>query len=97
MSGKKSGSFDKSGIENLAKNKPVVYQIVGKDGKTLYIGSAKRGRVPERLTEHLSGNKDPIPGGKRVKIQQAPSIDAARKSEARMIKLKQPPRNKQGK
>ncbi len=27
MAGKKSGSFDKKGIEGLAKDKPVVYTI----------------------------------------------------------------------
>ncbi len=97
MPGKKSGPFNESGIENLAQNKPVVYEIKNANDKSIYIGSAKRGRVEERLKEHLPGNKNPISGGTKVTIQQAKSIDAAKESEARMIKRKQPPRNKQGK
>ena len=97
MPGKKSGSFDKDGIEALAKNKPVVYDIHDGKGKTLYTGVAKRGRVRERLEEHLAGGPDPVRGGKKVKIQQKSSIDEAKKAEARAIKKKQPPQNKKGK
>ena len=97
MSGKKSGSFDESGIEALAKNKPVVYDIQDDKGKTLYTGVAKRGRVEDRLKEHLPNGPDPIQGGKKVKIQQKPSIAKAEEAEARAIKKKQPPQNKKGK
>lgn len=97
MPKKKSGNFDKEGIEGLAKNKPVVYDIQDAKGKTLYTGVAKRGRVEERLKEHLPKGPDPIRGGKKVKIQQKPSIEVAKKSEARAIKKKKPPQNKRGK
>jgi predicted GIY-YIG superfamily endonuclease len=97
MVGKKSGSFDKSGIEGLAKDKPVVYKIENTQGKNLYTGIAKRGRVEERLKEHLPGGPDPVRGGTKVRIEQKSSIDQARKSEARIIKNEQPPQNKQGK
>jgi len=97
MSGKKSGSFDEKGIENLAKDKPVVYDIQDSKGKTLYTGSAKRGRVEQRLKEHLPGATDPIRGGAKVKIQQKSSIAEAEKAETRAIKRKQPPQNKKGK
>lgn len=97
MSGKKSGSFDKKGIEGLAKNKPVVYNILDKKGNTLYTGSAKRGRVGERLKEHLPGGPDQIRGGTKVKIQQKSSIAEAKKAEARAIKRNKPPQNKKGK
>jgi len=53
MARKKSGNFDKKGIESLAKDKPVVYKIKNDKGKNLYTGVAKRGRVEERLKEHL--------------------------------------------
>ena len=97
MAGKKSGSFDKDGIEGLAKDKPVVYDIQNKAGETLYTGSAKKGRVEQRLKEHLPGGPDPIRGGAKVKIRQKPSIASAQKSEARSIKNKKPPQNKKGK
>ena len=97
MAKKKSGSFDKDGIEGLAKDKPVLYDIEDKNGKTLYTGVAKRGRVEDRLKEHLPGGPDPIRGGAKVKIKQKPSIADAEKAEARAIKQKQPPQNKKGK
>ena len=97
MAGKKSGGFDKEGIENLAKDKPVVYEIQDNQGDPLYVGVAKRGRVEKRLKEHLPGGPDPIRGGIKVKIQQKANIAAAEKAEARAIKAKQPPRNKKGK
>lgn len=97
MAGKKSGSFDEKGIEGLEKNKPVVYNIENKNGKILYIGVAKRGRVEDRLKDHLPGGSDPVRGGTKVKIQQKSSITDARKAESRAIKQKQPPRNKNGK
>ena len=97
MTGKKSGKFDKKGIEGLAKDKPVVYKIEDDKGRNLYTGSAKRGRVEARLKEHLPGGTDPVQDGAKVRIQQRPSIAEARKSEARVIKRSQPPQNKKGK
>jgi len=97
MSGKKSADFDKKGIEGLAKDKPVVYKVEDSKGKNIYTGVAKRGRVEERLKEHLPGGKDPVRGGVRLKILQKSSIDEALRSEARIIKQQQPPQNKKGK
>ncbi len=97
MAGKKSGKFDSSGIEGLAKNKPVVYKIENSKGENIYIGVAKRGRVEERLKEHLPGAQDAIRGGVKVKIQQKSNIAGALKAEARIIKSQQPAQNKKGK
>ena len=97
MSGRKSGKFDKEGIEALAKNKPVVYRIQDQAGNDQYVGIAKRGRVETRLKEHLPGGRDPVREGVKVRILQKSSIQEARKSEARIIKRNQPPRNKRGK
>ncbi len=88
----KNVPFNKTGISKLPDNKPVVYRIGTPGGKTNYIGSAQRGRVQERLQEHL-GN---VPGAK-VQIQQYDSIDKARQSEQRAIARTQPKHNKQGK
>ncbi len=92
--GKKSSDFTEEAIESLAKDKPVVYQILNKNNKNIYTGSAKRGRVEERLKEHLPGGPDPIRGGTKVKIQQKSSVDDAQKAEQRIIKQNKPPQNK---
>lgn len=94
---RKSGDFTKKGIDSLAKDKPVVYKIQNKKGENIYTGSAKRGRVGERLKEHLPGEKDAVRGGTKVIISQKGSIDEALKSEARIIKTQKPPQNKMGK
>lgn len=97
MASRKSGKFNAEGIENLANDKPVVYKIKDEKGNNIYTGSAKRGRVTERLKEHLPTGKDAIRGGKTVEISQKPSIAEARKSEERIIKQAQPRQNKKGK
>ena len=97
MTKKKTGQFSEEGIESLAKNKPIVYRIEDDSGTNIYTGVAKRGRVEDRLKEHLPGGKDPIPGGAKVKIEQKESIAEAEKSEARIIKRAQPRYNEQGK
>ncbi|MCU7932792.1 MAG: hypothetical protein KZQ90_18510 [Candidatus Thiodiazotropha sp. (ex Codakia rugifera)] len=97
MAGKKSGGFNEKGIEGLAKDKPIVYDIEDRNGKTLYTGVAKKGRVEARLKEHLQGGPDPVRGGSKVRIQQKTSIADAEKAEARRIKKLQPPQNKRGK
>ena len=95
MAKKQTSGFNKSGIDSLAQDKPVVYKILNAAGDNVYTGIAKRGRVADRLKEHLPGAKDAIPGGKKVRIEQKPSIDEARKSEARIIKRSKPKHNKQ--
>jgi len=63
----------------------------------LYIGVAKRGRLQERLKEHLPGAKDPIPGATHVKVEYQKSIEDAKDKEASRIAKTQPRHNKQGK
>ena len=92
----KTTKFSKSGIGNLPNDKPFVYKIQSKSGKNNYTGIAKRGRVQERIAEHLPGAKDAVPGVK-VKIQQMNSIDDARKTESRIISRSKPKHNIQGK
>jgi len=88
--------FNKTGIEKLPDDKPVVYKILTDGGKNNYTGVAKRGRVQERLQEHLYNGKDPIPGAK-VQIEQMTSIGEAEAKEARIISRTEPPHNEQGK
>lgn len=67
----KTVKFNQSGAAKLPNDKPVVYKIQTESGNTNYVGIAKRGRVQERIQEHLDAGK--IPGAK-VQIQQMSSI-----------------------
>jgi hypothetical protein len=93
----KTVPFTLEGIAKLPNDKPAVYTITSKGGDPAYIGSAKRGRVEERLKEHLPGGPDPVRGGAKVHISQAPSIKEAQAKETRAINREQPPQNKKGK
>ncbi len=95
MSSRSTG-YSKSSISKLPNDKPVVYKIKSGTGKNNYTGIAKRGRVQERLGEHLSGGKDYIPGS-TVHIEQMNSISDARVKESRIIARSKPKYNKQGK
>lgn len=88
----KSADFNKTGIDKIDSNKPVVYKIETEGGKTNYIGSAGRGNVQDRLNDHLGT----IPGA-NVRIQQFDNVQQAREAEARAIKKTKPKYNKRGK
>ena len=89
--GRKTTSFNKTGISKLPNDKPVLYKIQTPSGKTNYTGIAQKGRVQDRLTEHL-GN---IPGTK-VQIEQFSSIKDAAKKESNVISRNKPRYNKSG-
>ena len=91
---KKTVDFNKSGAAKLPNDKPVVYQIKTAGRKTNYAGVAQRGRVQERIQEHLDAGK--IPGDK-VQIEQVSSIAEARQKEQNIISRSQPKYNDQGK
>ncbi len=93
---RKTVPLNERGIEKLPNDKPVVYSIQTEGGKTTYAGVAKRGRVQERLAEHLPGAKDPVPGAK-VQIEQMPSLAEAQAKEARVISRSKPRYNEKGK
>lgn len=93
---KKTVPFNQTGIGKLPEDKPVMYRILTESGRNNYTGIAQRGRVQDRLMEHLPGAKDPIPGSK-VRIEQMPKIADAQAKETRVIARTKPPHNKQGK
>jgi hypothetical protein len=93
---KKTVDFNKTGIGKLPNNKPVVYKILTESGGNNYTGIAQRGRVGERLEEHLVGGKDYVPGSK-VQIEQMKRIEGTREKESRIISRSDPKYNKQGK
>lgn len=83
-------------IKNLPKDKPVVYKILDKNSENIYTGVAKRGRINDRLKEHLPKGPHPIPGNK-VQIQQKESISEAEKTESIIISRSKPRYNVKGK
>jgi excinuclease UvrABC nuclease subunit len=90
----KTVRFNKAGVAKLPNDKPVVYKIQTSTGKTNYVGIAKRGRVQDRIEEHLDKGK--IPGAK-VHIEQVPSIQDAQEKEQNIISRTQPKYNEQKK
>lgn len=93
---KKTVGFNQRGISRLPDDKPVVYKIQTQGGKNNYTGIAQRGRVQDRIAEHLAGASDAVPGAK-VQIEQMPSIGEACARESRVISRLNPRYNKQGK
>ena len=93
---KKTVKNNKTNIATLANDKPVMYKIKTQGGTVNYVGVAQRGRVHERIGEHLHGEKDYVPGAK-VQIEQFGSIAEARKKEAAAIKSIRPKHNEKGK
>ena len=92
--GRKTVKFNKSGIVNLTNDKPVVYRIMSKRGKTVYAGVASRGRMRDRLEDHLRRGRNRIPGI-TVEIEQLDNIAQARKRELDIIAKTNPKYNKQ--
>lgn len=84
--------FNKKNIEQLPDDKPVVYEGLSGTGDVLYAGSAKKGRVQERLNEHLDTGD--LPGVKKVRIKRMPSVSEARAAEKRIIQQEDPKVNK---
>jgi hypothetical protein len=89
MMSTKKVKYTKEGIGQLPNDKPVLYRIETESKNLNYVGVAKRGRVKERIIEHLGE----IPGA-TVRIEQFSSISNAQKKEAGVIKRNQPKYNK---
>ena len=90
--GRKKVKFNKNGIEQLPNDKPVLYKIKTNSGNPNYFGVAKRGRVKERIKEHIGE----IPGS-MVEIEQFNNLKDAQKKETTAIKRSRPKYNKKWK
>ena len=89
----KTVKLNQAGADKLPDNKPVVYKIKTAGGGTNYVGIAKRGRVRERIQEHLAEERIP---GANIQVEQMPSIGAARQKEKNIIARSNPKYNQQG-
>ena len=85
---RKTAKFNHGGAAKLPNDKPVVYRIQTESGKTNYVGTAKRGRVQERIQEHLDAGN--IPGAK-VQVNRCPAFK--RRRELRRGSLLAPSRS----
>ena len=90
--GKKKVKYNEESLNQLPNNQPVLYRIKTRSGTTNYAGVAKRGRVKQRIAEHIGE----IPGS-TVEIEQFTSIRNAEKKETRVIKRSKPKYNIEGK
>jgi len=89
--------FNETNITKVPKGKPIVYKILDRKGKNIYTGSAKKGRVSQRLEDHLPGARDAFPGSKFFQIKQAKRIREAETQERRIIAQEKPKFNQIGK
>ncbi len=89
---KKTVKYKSSEIDKLPNDRPVVYKIKTASGSNNYTGIAKRGRVNDRIKEHLEG----IPGA-TVQIEQMESISKAQEKESNIIARSKPKYNIRGK
>ena len=87
-------TFTRENIEKLPENKPTIYIIITRNLNYNYIGLAPRGRIQERLFEHLPSGPDAIPGAKII-VEQVDNIVAARSKMEQLIRRKLPKYNKQ--
>lgn len=88
----KKTNYNKSSINKLPNDKPALYRIETEGGNLNYAGIAKKGRVSERIKEHLGE----IPGAK-VSVEQFSTVAEARSKEKNVIKRNKPKYNKQDK
>jgi len=87
--GKKKVRYNPDGISQLPNDKPSLYRIMTAAGNLNYVGIAKRGRLRERISEHIPE----IPGA-TVEIEQFSSIEDARKKENNIIRRSKPKYNR---
>jgi len=89
--------FTKENIQQVPKDKAIIYKIKNINSDNLYTGIAGRGRVQDRLMEHKELKKEAIPGGTRFQFTQVKNKPRAEQVEKQIIKKEQPKFNKQEK
>lgn len=89
--------FTKGNIENVPKDKSIVYKIKNARGENFYTGIAGKGRVGDRLMEHKELKREIIPGSTRFQVAQVKNKDRAEQIEKQIIRKEQPKFNEQNK
>ena len=83
-------AITKTNLENVPGDKPGVYRIKNAADNILYVGIAKKGRLPDRIYEH----KGEFEGGTRFQYITTKSKETAERIEEQEIKKYQPSGNK---
>jgi len=91
----KAKTFNKTNISKVSENKPILYRFKSEKNKELYIGVAKKSRVQERLSEHLTKKGEKIPGAKKFQVLKFSDIKKAKIAEKKLIKKLNPKYNKE--
>lgn len=86
--------FTKENIQQVPKDKAIIYKIKNINNDNLYTGIAGRGRVQDRLMEHKTLKRELIPGGTRFQFAQTKDKDRAEQIEKQIIRKEQPKFNK---
>lgn len=89
--------FTKENIQQVPKDKAIIYKIKNINSDNLYTGIAGRGRVQDRLMEHKTLKRELVPGGTRFQFAQAKNKDRAEQIEKQIIRKEQPKFNEQNK
>ena len=89
-----SRRFTKTNIAKVLTDKPIVYKLKNAANKNIYTGEAKRLRPQERLSDHLPGGQDPIPGVTTFQVKQKQRVDQAKREEREIIQKEKPKYNK---
>lgn len=89
----KTKPFNKTNISEVDDSLPAVYRLKNNKSDDLYIGIAKRGRVQERLGEHLTKKGEKIPGASKFQTSQFRNKEQAERKEKQLIKKLKPKYN----
>ena len=89
----KTVALTEDGINQLPKNKTIVYKIKDKNGDNIYTAIAKRGKVISSLRDHLPIGGNPKAGGIKVQIHQKKTLASAMRAESKLINDDKPKYN----
>lgn len=93
----KAKKFNDANVTKVADDKPVVYRLLNKNNKDVYVGIAKRYRGQDRLMEHLNLKKEKVPGAVKLKVLPVKNLGVAEKVEKKLIEQLSPKFNIQNK
>jgi translation initiation factor 1 (eIF-1/SUI1) len=83
-------ALTEDGINQVPRNKAIVYKIKDQNSHIIYSGIAKRGKVISSLKEHCATGGNPKAGGIKVQIHQKKTIAPAMRAESKFVNEEKP-------